>query len=203
MQSRRRILHAAGVGLAGLAGCLDTDPGGDDSSPRDRESPESASPSDPPPSETPVTDSPGPVKTPPPGECAATDPPMPDTGEHLRDPRSYPEGPPEMTADAVTSFLEAYQTAHATNELLAELAVEGRCLDYLDVAVDGFPRVQQTDAGFDVTVAWFRGYRTTRCETPTGTDTPSPAPHADYWGETRYVVTDRFLVRAGTTLECW
>lgn len=108
-----------------------------------------------------------------------------------------------MTADAVKSFLEAYQSAYARNELLAELAAEDRCLDYLDVAVDGFPRVRRTDDGFDVTVAWFRGYRTTTCETPTGTDTPTPAPNADYWGETRYLVTDRFLVQAGTALECW
>lgn len=190
MVSRRSALRAAGAALAGLAGCLEGSPDeGADPSP----SPETTTP--------PATAFPD-VETPAPGECSATAPPYPDTGERLPEPRPYPDGPPTMTADGVRSFLDAYESAYLHNDKLREVDAEGRCLSYLDVSVDGV-ELRATAGGYAATVSWFRGFQATRCATPTGTDTPTPGPHADLWGDTRYVVTERFLLRNGAVVECW
>jgi hypothetical protein len=216
---RRTYLELVGAaGALGVAGCLSTDDEAGTAAPEESQTPTST--------DTPATGStdagtptpleegtttdmpaptpvPQPESTPAPGECAATDPPMPATGDGLPGPRSYPEKPDDITESAVRSFLEAYESAHRFNRELAELAADGTCVEYLDAPSYG-STVTAVEDGVTGTVETRASYTGTPCSTVTGTDSPTPLPHADLVIESaRYYVTDRFLIREGIVLECW
>lgn len=178
---RRSLLAFAGAAASGLAGCLD---GGTAASPSDR------SPAD---------------GTTAGRTCSARRPPHPDTGPGLPGPRSYPAGPPAFTADAVRQFLQEYERAYGYNELLADLAVDGGCVRYLELyVVDDETTVTEADGGFAGEVTTRGSYTGEPCPDATGTDTPSPPPHVDLpWTAVEYRLTERSLERQGTTVECW
>lgn len=177
--TRRGCLAALGsVALSGLAGCLEDAPAGTTA---DR------------------------TRTTTGGTCSARQPPRPDTGPGLPDPRSYPEGPPEFTGEAVREFLQAYERAYGYNELLADLAVGGECVKYLELyVVDGETTVGEADGGFAGEVTTRGSYTGRVCPDERGADTPSPPPHVDLAPTAvEYRVTGRALEREGTVVECW
>lgn len=179
--TRRSLLTSAGAALlAGVAGCLS----------------ESTQPTTSPESETPRDE-----QTPPPSDCDA-DRPHPATGDRLPDPRDYPEGPPELAADPVRSFLREYEAAFAYNRLLSEVAGSGNCVRNIGASVTEVT-VEAADAGFTAHVETFGSYTGEVCDTATGTDTATPLPHADYALSADYHVTDRFLLRDGEAVACW
>lgn len=176
---RRQLLSVvAGTGLTGLGGCLG--PIGD-SSPGDG------------------------TRTLARGECSATAPPAPDTDEGLPDPRSYPEVPPEFSEATVREFVEQYERAFKYNAMLASFVADGNCVKYLELYVVGNETtVGETDDWFEAEVTTRGSYTGTTCPTETGTDTPTPLPHADLpYMTSRYRVTMRALVRDGTVHQCW
>lgn len=187
-RSRRILLQTAGAALAGLAGCLDAT-GLDTATESPTDSPR---PTSPPPN----------VRTPPSGECSAHDLPKPETHEGLPAPKAYPDGPPSMDSETVRSFLKSYEKAAAFNGVLAHLAEEGDCVETLYVHASEVT-LRRAGPGYEATVKWGGYYTGTNCPGVGGTDTPTPPPHADLWDESRYYVTERFLLREGTTVECW
>jgi hypothetical protein len=142
------------------------------------------------------------------GECEATTPEWTDPARQRVSPKPLPEGPPEMTADAVASYVEAYERAYLYNDVL-ERDTERVGVTTADRSVDERPY------GFVVTLqSWYyhdvRGID--RNATGTNTRVHADAPHV--WR--RYLVTDSRLVRAtgtydrppdvargGTVVECW
>lgn len=188
---RRTYLALVGsTGMGGAAGCVSSQPWtADDETPA--ASPETVSP-------TPVA-----VDTPPPGECEAVSPPKPSTSAGLPDAKSYPEPPKAFDKPTVMAFLEAYERAHRYNSQLAALAADGDCVRYLDMHVTE-ATISTTENGFEAAVTTRGSYTGSACPGVTGTDTPTPAPHADLAGKTgRYLVTRRFLIRNGVVRECW
>lgn len=177
--ARRQFLSGlAGTGLVGLGGCL---------------GPVGVASTD---------DRSG---TPPQAECSATAPPEPETGEGLPDPRSYPERPPELTEAAVKEFVEQYESAFKYNSMLASFVADGECVKNLELYVVGSETtVEETDRGFEAEVTTRGSYTGTACQTVTGTDTPTPLPHADLpYMTARYRVTQWALNRDGTVYRCW
>lgn len=143
------------------------------------------------------------VSTPPPGECTATSPPLPSTGEGLPDPRPYPERPGEIAPAPVTTFVESYEGAYRFNEILADVAASGHCLNELEATVTG-STVTATANGVVGEVTTRSSYTGGTCPGTAGTDTATPLPHADFFSRTaQYYVTERFLLRDGVVLECW
>lgn len=65
-------------------------------------------------------------------------------------PPSYPTLPDTLDADSVASFVSAYETAYAVNELLA--GTSG--VDYVDVAVSDAPPVTRTSRGYVADLAY-------------------------------------------------
>lgn len=150
-----------------------------------------------------TTATPPDVTTPVPGECEAEAPPSPDPPEGFPEPRDYPETPESMTVDDVRPFLQAYERAHRYNRVLADLIEDVDCLESIEVWGMG-STVAQTADGVTGTVSTQAAYTEEACRTVTGTDTPTPMPHGDlYVEDAQYYVTDRFLIREGTVLECW
>lgn len=215
---RRTCLRLVGAaGAMGLTGCLSEEGESADTAPPEASpTPEDPSTADPasgsPTASTPngketgtgvrtATPLPRPASTPAPGECDATAPPKPSTGEGLPDPREYPGRPTEITTAAVGPFLEAYESAHRFNRILADLGAD--CVEYVDVSSYG-STATAAEGGVTATVETRGSYTGTTCTTVTGTDTPTPLPHADLAIESaRYYVTDRFLLREGVVVECW
>lgn len=174
--TRRRLLSVIGPSiLAGLGGCLDDI----DAGPSGTSSPV--------------------------GQCPPTAPPDPVTGNGLPDPRPYPDGPPELTDETVASFVERYERAFRYNAMLAGFQAEGTCLKYLELyVVDDETSIAQRDGHYEVTVTVQGSYTGAPCATESGTDTPTPAPHADLpQMPANYRVDGRALLREETTYECW
>jgi len=192
---RRTCLRLLGAASAlGLAGCLS-----EGSENADTEPPAALST----PANSGETTTGTPASRPALGGCDATDPPSPSTGDGLPDPREYPEQPTEMTAETVQPFLEAYESAHRFNRELAALAADGDCVEYLDASTY---ESTVTAVGSEITgsVETRASYTGGTCTTVTGTETPTPLPHADLAIESaRYRVSDRFLLRKGVVVECW
>jgi hypothetical protein len=186
MVSRRTALHAAGVSLAGLAGCLALP--ANDSSTRT-------------PTNTPTVVPPD-IETPGQDECSAVDVPKPETGEGLPDPRSYPEKPPDDSSDALQSFFGQYESAYAFNKTLVELQEQGVCVTRLHAFPESI-HVRGAGGGYLATVQ-VGGYQTTRdCDEPAPTTTPSETPRTGHVDRAEYFLTDRFLVRNDRVVECW
>jgi hypothetical protein len=220
--NRRHYLASLGVAV-GLGGCLsdgadtgtatpDEDPG---TGPGSEASPSTTPATDGPPSPTPTplssdtqgTPNPTPppidVETPAPGECEAPPRPKPETGEGLPEPRDYPDPPEGIELETVKSYLEAYENAYRYNYRLADLAEDGACVEYFETEVTG-STVWQTDRGIVAEVLTTGSYTGTACSDPTGTDSPTPLPHADFFTQPAYyLVTEEFLVVDGTVVECW
>jgi hypothetical protein len=122
-------------------------------------------------------------------------------------PKPLPEGPPEMTASAVRSFVESYEKAYLYNSILEPDTKSAG-------TVTGSVSVDETSYGFVVTFrSWYyHNAQGVRSET-TGTSTVVHADGAHVWR--RYLVTDSRLVRAsgsydrkpavgdGVVVECW
>jgi hypothetical protein len=143
------------------------------------------------------------IETPEPGECETPPRPDPSTGEGLPDPRSYPDPPDRIEPAPVRSYLEAYEGAYRYNERLADLAEDDACVEYFETYVEG-STVWRTDRGIVGKVVTRGSYTGTTCSETSGTDTATPPPHADFFSQpAHYLVTDRFLVLAGTVVECW
>lgn len=206
MNRRTCLALLAGVGTTGLAGCLSGSEGSATSQPTETDEhgttaqstadTASASPTSP-------TDTGPDVSTPAPGECDSVEPPSPSTGEGLPDPKQYPERPELIERDAVTSFIEAYEVAYRFNQRLAALAADGACVSYLDMSASELT-VADIENGFTGSVTTRGSYTGTSCPAATGTDTPTPLPHVDLAFKTaEYSVTDRFVIRNGTVVECW
>jgi len=218
--NRRRYLASLGVAV-GLGGCLsdgadtgtatpDGDPGtgpGAETSPSPTPTVETGGTPTPLSSDTQGTASATPppidVETPAPGECEAPPRPKPETGEGLPDPRDYPDPPDQFDPETIRSYLEAYEGAYRYNYRLADLAEDNACVEYFETEVTG-STVWQTDRGIVAEVLTTGSFTGTTCSDTTGTDTPTPLPHADYFTQPAYyLVTDRFLILDGTVVECW
>jgi len=206
MKRRTCLALLAGVGTTGFAGCLSgsEDPATADPSATDR--PDTTTPTTTEtPSETPAspTNSGPDVSTPLPGECDSVEPPSPSTGEGLPDPMQYPDQPDATERDHVESFIEAYEVAYRFNQRLAALAAAGDCVSYLDMSASELT-VSAVENGFTGSVTTRGSFTGTSCPDVSGTDTPTPLPHADLTFKTvEYYVTDRFVIRNGTVVECW
>lgn len=207
---RRRYLGLLGAGVVGTSGCLDT-PAETDSAATGtttaRQS-ETASTTESPtasntpgPSTAPVS---GPdVTTPVPGECEAEPVPQPSTEPGLPDPREYPETPREFDEPTVRAFLETYEATYRYNRRLAEIAADGNCLSHLEMYTTD-SQVTTVEGGLIGEVTTRGSFTGATCPGTTGTDTPTPLPHADLAHETaRYYVTERFLVRDREIVACW
>ena len=190
--NRRTVLSLlAGVGLGGTVGCLTNDSVAAPSS-----SPSPSATAD-------VVD----ASTPAEGECDAAPVPKPDTTDTagLPAPKVYPGKPGTFDADTVRSFLESYEAVYTFNSMLADVAASGQCLKYREIYAAG-SELDARGEGFiaEITV---RGSSTGAvCPEAkgTGTDSPTPPPHADFPPMTaRYVVTERFLIRDGVVVACW
>ncbi|WP_436925123.1 hypothetical protein [Halosimplex amylolyticum] len=198
---RRSCLALVGtVASAGVIGCLSDDgestPAGTASGPRS----DTATATGTPPTETATVPD---VETPAPGECEAVAPPRPSTGDGLPDPRAYPEKPAAIEKSSAKTFVEEYEAAYRYNRRLADLAADGECLKYLDASVTE-SAVAAVENGFSGEVTTRASYTGAPCPGSTGTDTPTPLPHADLAHESaEYYLTDRFLFRNGTVVECW
>jgi hypothetical protein len=214
---RRRYLSVlgstvAGVGLA--AGCIgeggapaaggSTAPGSDTPTQTD-DTPDSTT-TDGTPTETPP---PIDVETPAPGECEAPERPYPETYEGLPDPREYPDPPSAFDVETLRSYLEAYEGAYRYNARLADLAEDDACVEYFETEVTG-STLWDTDDGVVAEVLTTGSFTGETCppatDTGTGTDTETgtPLPHGDYFTQpAHFLVTERFLVREGTVVECW
>lgn len=145
------------------------------------------------------------VETPAAGDCDASSRPNPSTGDGLPDPREYPDPPDRIEPEPVESFLVAYEGAYLYNRRLADLAADDACVEYLDTSVEG-STVRRTDDGIVGEVVTRGSFTGTTCPRGSGTDTDTgtPLPHGDYFTQTAtYLVTDRFLVRDATVVECW
>lgn len=207
---RRTCLAALGSGLIGvLAGCAADAPGGA----ADGSSSSTSPPTDPQSSSSPSSPSSsspssGPAVTPPestpaPDECRAGPLPRPSTDEGLPEPRAYPNGPPDLTESAVGTFLDSFEAAYRYNRRLAEVAETGNCLRNLDVYV-AESTVWRVEDGFTAEVVTRGSSTGATCPDTTGTDTPTPLPHADFAPEAaRYYLTGRFLLRNDIAVTCW
>lgn len=144
-----------------------------------------------------------PWDTPAPGTCEAVSLPKPSTGEGLPDPRPYPGKPAPFTESAVRTYLESFEAAYRHNRVLADVAEDGDCLDYLDVYATE-SQVSAVGVGFRGTVTTRGSYTGASCPGVTGSDTPTPLPHADFGGKSAtYYLTDRFLQREGVVVQCF
>jgi hypothetical protein len=211
--NRRRYLTVLGVTVAGAglaAGCIGEDgaPAGDGSATPRPDTPmqmddatDSATTGD-----TTATPPPIEVETPAPGECEAPERPDPSTYEGLPDPREYPDPPSAFDVETLTSYLEAYEGAYRYNARLADLVEDRACVKYFQTEVVG-STLWETDDGVVAEVVTTGSYTGATCPDARGTDatgTPTPHPHADFFEQSaHFLVTERFLVRKGTVVECW
>lgn len=199
MDRRTYLTFLGSVGITSTAGCLSNNYVSPAAEPSPKAQTQTTSSSEIPP----TTDSSPNISTPAPGECEAETVPQPSPSDGLPDSKSYPEKPTEIDPVPVEIFLAKYETAYRFNRRLAEIASAGNCLSYLDMSVteSTVTRVSNGVTGEIVTRGSFTG---TTCPETTGTDTPTPLPHADLAPEAaRYYVTERFLLRNGITVECW
>jgi len=179
MPSRRRVLASvAGVAGLALAGCLSgTSPGTDTGS-------------------TTPSDTTTPTET-----CSAADPPAPTDAATA--PRSYPDRPSELTAEAVQSFLETYESAYQYNTELREHPEKLGRTNGLTVYVSEVS-VESEDDQFTGTVEGQLNWEIAdRGTTTSGTPTETPLPIGHRGFETSYVVGNRELRREAATVECW
>lgn len=189
--TRRAFLTSGSSALlAALPGCAAGKlmPGSDRSTPTD--SPPAG-----------ATDTPPAVTTPPLSTCEASRP-HPSTGEELPDPRTYPTRPSNPTPEAVREFLRAFESTYVYNETLAAVASEGDCLENLGVDVAEVT-VERAGTGFVARVETFGFFTGKNCPGVSGTDTPTPLPHADLEGAAEYYFAERFLLRDGDVVACW
>lgn len=158
--------------------------------------------------------------TPPDDDCTGTSPPLPAAvpaeyeGLSVQ---SYPSRP-ELSGEAVRSFVREYERAYRTNEIIA--AGPGNTGDDVDenpaVTVEAVA-VTPTGEGYLARVAVTITFAYEPV-TPTGAPpsaTPTPIPSAPQFGSAAYYVTDRFLMRQapapadepavtrGVVLACW
>lgn len=142
------------------------------------------------------------ISTPEPGECSALSPPTPDSREGFPDPRTYPDAPDSLTADAVDRFARSYETALRYNRILADLAASDDCVDHLSVDVVE-SSVDAVPDGFTSPVTTRASYTGVPCADWTGTETQTPPPHRDLGRElAEYYATDRFVLRNGVAVVC-
>lgn len=189
---RRTVLTGAASGLAATAGCLT-------GTPKDEESPANRTPTnttEDPVDEDALTNC---------DACSATAPPQPTSGEGLPDSRSYPQGPPAFTEDAVTEFLKQYERAFKYNAMLADFVADEQCLRYLELyVVDSETTVRETDQGYEAEVTTQGSYTGTTCPGESGTATATGVPHVDLAKmPAQYCVTRRALTREETVYQCW
>lgn len=196
MVPTRRALLTSGSSalLAALAGCAAGEP-----PPGTTPSDDSPMPTDGP--TTGATDTPPDVTTPASGTCQA-DRPHPSTGEGLPDPQTYPTRPSSPTREAVRELLRTFEAAYVYNETLAIVASEGDCLENLGVDVAEVT-VERAGTGFVARVETFGSFTGENCPGVTGTDTPTPLPHADFTETAEYYFAEWFLLRNGDVVACW
>lgn len=197
MPSRRRFLQTLAVPL-GLAGCLagrNGDGGDVDTDALTAESPGE--------SETTSQGTPAVLA----GECTETTKEWTDPARDDVSPKELPDGPPEMSAEAVRSFVVTYEERYLYNSIL-ERNTESAGVSTGEVSVES------TEHGFVVTLrSWYyHNVQAVSDGTETATRVHADSPHP--WRA--YLVTDSALVRAtgeydvkpdptrdGTVLECW
>lgn len=228
--NRRRYLSTFGAALAGaVTGCLDDSSGtpGDGGSTGDPSgtAPQSGTPTGSASTDsggtgtggtpTPLTHTAGTqtktpppieVETPEPGQCEAIERPYPSTYEGLPDPREYPDPPGGFDRETLTPYLEAYEGTYRYNARLADLVEDDACVEYFETEVTG-STLWETDDGIVAEVLTTGSYTGATCPDARGTGatgTPTPHPHADFFEQAaHFLVTERFLVREGTVVECW